>query len=241
MPKLAGDHVQILVGGYELTGDSNRVDIHDRRDLFDVTAFGDEARQFLPGQRMMAVQHAGFMNSARSHPILKGVDVDGLFSVYVGQNAAPNAGDPVFSLLTRQARYGSLPQVNQLIPFQAVFANRGQFGGWGMALAAPTSFSRSSSGDALDNGAVSNQGGLACLHVLTAAATDRYSISVEGSASGAFAGEESSLASFALDGSALGSEQVRINGTIPRYIRWKAVRSGSAGDTVKIAASLIRS
>ena len=243
MPKLAGDHVQILVGGYELTGDSNRIDIHDSRDLFDVTAFGDEVHQFLPGQRMMAVQHAGFMNSgrARSHPILKGVDVDGLFSVYVGQNAAPNAGDPVFSLLTRQSRYGSLPQVNQLIPFQAVFANRGQFGGWGMALAVPTSFSRSSSGNALDSGAASNQGGLACLHVLTAADTDRYSIGVEGSASGAFTGEESILAAFALDGSALGSEQVRINGTIPRYTRWKATRSGSAGDTVKIAVSLIRS
>ena len=29
MPKLAGDHVQVLVGGYELTGDSNRISIND--------------------------------------------------------------------------------------------------------------------------------------------------------------------------------------------------------------------
>jgi len=42
MTKLAGDHVQILVGGYELTGDSNRLNINDSRDTFDVTAFGDE-------------------------------------------------------------------------------------------------------------------------------------------------------------------------------------------------------
>ncbi len=241
MPKLAGDHVQILVDGYELTGDSNRIHIYDNRDLFDATAFGDEVHKFLPGQRMIAVQHTGFMNSdsARSHPVLNGVDVDGLFSVYVGQNATPSAGDPVFSLLTQQARYGNLSQFNQLIPFQAVFANRGEFGGWGMALTPPTSFSRSASGNAIDNGTASRQGGLVGLHVLTAVAADTYDIRIEGSTSGAFAGEESTLTTFALDGLALGSEQVQISGTIPRYIRWKATRSGSAGDAVKIAISLI--
>lgn len=243
MTKLAGDHVQILVGGYELTSDSNRIELGDSRHLFDVTAFGDEVHQFLPGQRMITVQHAGFMNSdsARSHPVLNGADVDGLFSVYVGQNAVPNAGDPVFSLLTRQARYGSQPQFDQLIPFYAAFTNRGEFGGWGIALTPPTSFSSSSSGNALDSGTASSQGGLACLHVLTATDTDSYRIRIEGSTRGAFDGEESTLATFDLDGSAIGSEQTKINGTIPRYTRWKATRRGSAGDTVKIAVSLIRS
>ena len=94
MPKLAGDHVQVLVDGYDITGDSNHVSINDNRDLFDVTAFGDEAHKFISGQRMMALQHAGFMNSdeAGSHPVLNGLDVDGLFSVYVGENAEPSGG-----------------------------------------------------------------------------------------------------------------------------------------------------
>lgn len=85
MPKLAGDHVQVLVDGYELTGDSNRISINDSRDLFDITAFGDEAHKFSPGQRMMALQHAGFINSAEggSHPVLQGAAVDGLFSLYL--------------------------------------------------------------------------------------------------------------------------------------------------------------
>ena len=80
MPKLAGDHVQVLVDGYELTGDSNRININEARDLFDITAFGDEAHKFSPGQRMMTVQHAGLMNSGdgSSHPVLEGVDVSGL-------------------------------------------------------------------------------------------------------------------------------------------------------------------
>ncbi len=243
MPQLAGDHVQVLVDGYELTGDSNRISIIEGRDLFDVTAFGDEARKHAAGQRMMTARHAGFMNSgeAGSHPVLQGADVDGLFSVYVGENAAPSAGDPVFSMLTRQGRYSALARVNQMIPFQAVFANRGEYGGWGIALANPQSVTGSASGAAVDNGAGSSGGGLASLHVLGAAISDTCAFSIEGSSSGLFAGEESALATFTLDGMALGSELVKIAGTIPRYARWKAVRSGSAGDNVKIAISLIRS
>ena len=91
MPKLAGEHVQVMVDGYDITGDSNHISINEDRDVFDVTVFGDKAHRFAPGQRMMSVRHAGFMNSgeAGSHPVLKGVDVDGLCSVYVGENAEP--------------------------------------------------------------------------------------------------------------------------------------------------------
>ena len=242
MPKLAGDHVQVLVDGYELTGDSNRISINDSRDLFDVTAFGDEAHKFLAGQRMMAVQHAGFMNSgeAGSHPVLQGADVDGLFSLYVGENAAPRAGDPVFSLLTQQGRYGALPQVNRMIPFRAGFANRGEDGGWGIALTQPVAVIGTTDGEAVDNGAASDGGGLACLHVLEAAGSDAYVITIETSGSGAFEGEQSVLASFSLDGRALGSEQVKIAGRIRRYVRWKATADPAATERARIAISLIR-
>lgn len=243
MPKLAGDHVQVLVGGFDITGDSNRVSIDEGRDLFNVTAFGDEVHKFVSGQRMMSVQHAGFMNSADagSHPLLKGADVDGLFSVYLGVNTEPAVGDPVFSLLTQQGRYGTLPQVNQMIPFQAAFANRGDKGGWGVALANPRRVIGAAAGSAVDNGAATDRGGLACLHVLEDAAGDAYAFSIKGSVNGAFAGEESVLASFSLDGLALGSEQVKIAGRIPRFVRWVATADRRARDRIRIAISLIRS
>ncbi len=242
MSKLSGDHVQVLVDGYDITGDSNHVSINEDRDVFDITAFRDEARKFIPGQRMMAVRHAGFMNSgeAGSHPVLKGADLAGLFSVYVRENAEPRTGDPVFSMLARQGRYGALPQFNRMIPFQAVFANQDENGGWGVALTNPKHVIGSSAGDALDNGAATDGGALACLHVLDAAASDAYTFSIEGSDSGAFAGEESVLATFALDGRALGSEQVKINRIIPRYARWVATADPAARDGAKIAISLIR-
>ena len=242
MPKLAGKHVQVLVDGYDITGDGNQISINEDRDVFDVTVFGDKAHSFAPGQRVMAVQHAGFMNSgeAGSHPALKGVDIDGLFSVYVGENAEPAVGDPVFSMRTRQGRYGALPRVNQVIPFRAVFANRGDDGGWGVALVNPRHVIGSSRGSAVDNAASTEGGGLACLHVLDAAVSDAYAFSIEGSDSGAFTGEESVLATFALDARTIGSEQVKIDGGIPRYIRWVATADPAARDRIKIAISLIR-
>ncbi len=240
---LAGDHVQVLVDGYELTGDHNRLSIPDTRDVYDVSAFGDDVHRFVQGRRKVTLEHAGYMNAvaARSHPVLNGLAVSGVVSVLLGQNTAPVAGDPVYSLAIRQGKYSVIPEVGKFVPFNATFANRGELGGWGVALGVPVTFTNTANGAAVDNGAASSAGGAAFLHLLTAAATDRYSITVEGSATGAFAGEQTTLATFTLNAAALGSEFITLSGSIPRYTRWKATRSsGTAGDTVKIAVSLVR-
>jgi hypothetical protein len=242
MTKLAGDHVQILVDGYELTGDSQRLTIMETSTPYDVTAFQDRVHKFILGQRTAGLEHAGYLNAqaAHSHPVLKSGTVTGVVSVVLGQNADPVVGDPMYSLLILQGRYGTAPAVGGYVPFGAQFANRGDLGGWGVALTPPVTFTTTTTGTAVDNGAATTQGGAACLHVLTAAVSDTYTFIVEGSATGAFAGEQTTLATFTLNGSQVGSERAAINGTIPRYTRWKATRSGSAGNTVKVALSLVR-
>jgi hypothetical protein len=242
MAKLAGDHVQVLVGAYELTGDSNKLTFDDSYTTLEQTTFGDGVMNYILGQRKMSVAHSGFMNadSARSHPVLNGVAVNGAVSVLVGQNADPAVGDPMFSLLTLQEKYQATPEVGQVIPFNANFPNGGDIGGWGVALAVPTTFTNDANGSAVDNGASSANGGAGFLHILQKADSDTYSIIIEGSATGSFGGEETTLATFTADASALTSERVSISGTIPQYVRWKATRTGSAGDTVEIAVSLIR-
>jgi hypothetical protein len=242
MTKLAGDHVQVLVDGYELTGDSNNISVADGRDQLDVSSFGDAVHNFINGQRLITLDHGGYLNpaAAGSHPVLKANAVSGIVSVLLGQNAAPVVGDPVYSLETLQTRYSTLPEINKVVPFSAQFANGGDLGGWGIALAVPVSFTNSIDGSAVNNGAASANGGAAFLHVLTAAASDTYTIIVEGSATGAFGGEETTIATFSLDASALGSERVAVAGSIPQYTRWSAARTGSAGDTVQIAVTLVR-
>lgn len=242
MTKLAGDHVLVLVDGYDLTGDHNKIQIDDTRNLLDVTTFGDAVHKFIPGQRKMMLDHSGWLNadSARSHPVLNAASLQGVISVMLGQNATPIAGDPVYSLETLQTKYSVAPEFGQVVPFGANFGNQGSRGGWGVALATPTEFTNTSNGNTIDNGAASSNGGSASLHVLTAAGSDTYSIVLEGSTTGTFGGEETTIATFSLDASSVGSERVSITGTLPRYMRWNATRTGSAGDTIKIAVSLIR-
>ncbi len=97
-----------------------------------------------------------------------------------------------------------------------------------MALTPPVQFTTSANGTAVNNGAATPNGGAAFLHILAAAATDRYTIVVEGSAGGAFAGEQTTLATFTLDAAVLDSERVDLAEHHPQYTRWKATRSGPA-------------
>jgi len=241
MPQLAGDHVQVLVGGYELTGDSNSITISEARDMYDVTTFGDAVHKFIGGRRLISLDHAGFLDAAvgRSHPVLKGNVFSGIVSVLMGQNAAPAGGDPMFSLSVLQGQYKSMAEFNKALPFAAKFATLGNRGGWGKALAAPTQITNTANGAGQDNGAATTKGGAAFLHILTAVASDTYSFVVQGSTASNFS-SPTTLATFTLNGSAINSERIEIAGTIPQYTRWVATRTGSAGNPVKFAINLVR-
>jgi hypothetical protein len=232
----------VLVDGYELTGDSHKVLLTEERQQYDVTAFGDQVHPMVNGVRQASLEHHGWLNpqAARSHPILKGVSIQGVVSVLLGQNAAPTLGDPMHSLVVAQGHYQALPEVAKAVPFTAKFANRGDLGGWGRALCVPTSLTTTTTGATLDQGAATTAGGAVCLHVLTAAATDRYSLVVQGSTTGAFAGEQTTLATFSLNGAAVGSERLSLTGTIPRYTRYIATRTGSAAQPVRVSINLVR-
>ena len=134
---LAGDHVQVYVSGFDLTGDMNRIGITDRYRTHDVTAFGDAVHNFIAGQRDLKLEHAGYLNAqaASSHPVLRSGEVQGVVSVMMGQNTAPAIGDPSYSLRLIQGRYGTMPEVARGVPFMAQLAGTGSDGGWGRVFA----------------------------------------------------------------------------------------------------------
>lgn len=239
---LAGDHVQVLVGGYELTGDSYRLVINEQRMMHDVTGFGDPVHWFIPGQRTAVVEHMGFLNAsaARSHPVLKDNTFSGAVSILVGNNAVPGVNDLAYSMDALQGRYGSAPEAGKYVPFSALFVNRIGTGGWGTVLTPATTITDTTSGTGVNNGTASTNGGAAFLHILQAVASDTYSITVEGAADAGFSTGLTTLATFTLNGSALGSQRIAVSGTIPQYVRYKATRTGSAGNPLKLAVILVR-
>ena len=241
MAVLASDHAQIIVDGYELSADSNRITINDSAAVYDVTAFGDQVRKSIRGSRIITLDHSGYMdaNTAHSHDVLNANAVDGVVSVVIGQNVAPISGDPMYSLVSLQSKYNTMPRVGSYVPFAALFANRGDLGGWGKALAVGDSFTNTTNGDILDGDNSSANGAMVLLHVLTNAASDTYNITIQGSNVADLSGAIT-LGTFTLDASVLGAEHIKIAGTIPRYVRYRAVRTGSAGNPVKIAINLVR-
>src|SRR5258708_20465375 len=127
---LAGKNVQVLVAGYDLTGDSNKLMMNDSRNIHDVTAFGDGVHKFIVGPRVVALSHAGYLNSAAaaSHPVLKSAAVQGVVSALLGQNANPAVGDPAFSLYAQQRQYPSAEQFAESVPSTPAFANPASLG-----------------------------------------------------------------------------------------------------------------
>lgn len=243
MPTLAGDHVQVFVDGYELTGDSNQLTIDDTRTTYDVTAFSDHVHNVIVGTRKSALTHAGYMNAdaARAHPVLCGVSINNVVSTWLGQNAAPAHGDPVYSLLVQQGRYQVLPERGRAIPFQGVFASRDPVGGqWCASLGGVATFTNSFNSAHIDNGAATSSGGAAYLHVLTPAASDTYSLLIQGADNSGFSAGLVTHGTFTLNASANGSERLVLSGTLKRYIRFRAVRTGSAGNTVRVMVSFVR-
>lgn len=233
---LNGQMTTILVDGANLTSDSNTITIEDGYEMFDQTAYVSEVQCFVPTVRRAAIHHRGFLNPSEngSHPALRQVNVQGVVSIVADDS--PSA--LTYSFLSRQTRYQTLPQFGGAIPFSAQFQAHGAVG-WGVALANGVTFNTTTAGNIVDGNQASSEG-IAFLHILQAAASDTYTITLEGSASGSFTGEESALATFTLNGSALGSETLTISSAIPRYIRWVASRSGAAGDTIKITINLVR-
>jgi len=240
--KLAGDHLNVIVDGYDLTGDHNQLVLDDQRQTYDVTAFGDSVRHMIAGRRQITLGHMGYLNPdvARSHPVLRGMSVANAVSVLVGNNAIPTEGDIAYSMGIRQGRYQTMARTGSYIPFSATFATHGELGGWGRILKTATSFTNSFNGTALDNGAATSNGRAGYLHIVQASAGDTYAFTLEGSTTGAFAGEQTTLGSFTLNAATLTSERLPLSGTLPRYVRLKAVRTGSAGNSVRIISTLIR-
>jgi hypothetical protein len=91
--------------------------------------------------------------------------------------------------------------------------------------------------------AASANGGAAFLHVMSSPTPDTYSVIVEHADDSGFSTNKSTIATFTLNGSAVGSERQAIaagTNSIRRYVRYNATRTGSAGNAFKIAVSLVR-
>lgn len=101
---ISGDHVVVIMNDHQFAnGDIVSVDLGMMFDQHDVTGFGDAVHRVINGQLQAPVTIRGYLTTTAvtgTHTVIysafeAGSDV--ALEIQVGQNAAPQTGDPVFT------------------------------------------------------------------------------------------------------------------------------------------------
>jgi hypothetical protein len=231
MAKLSGKNALILIGGYSLSTYASAYEITQDAGAIEVTGFSDGSKNFIPGlpSAKMAIDMMWDSTAGSVHTALAAASSTGIVTI------APEGyalGTPSLSMPFLKVSYSpkSAPDARidvGSINFESSGNNAGVENGWMLAHATITNTATGTSVDDPTAGAVTAVCG-ASLHIRTAAAADTYVVKVQHSTNDSTWVD---LITFTANGSAITSERQAVaSGTINRYRRVIATRTGSAGN-----------
>lgn len=240
MAKLVGPFCNLYLHGYDLTGYANQWQVDEEYADLDLTAFGDGVENFGPGIPSVAGNLASFLDAVanKSYDALKtpGSFTDKALSIHVGQNAAPAIGDPVLAILCKQFAATVPLELATARKINGTFKAGGNYKLDMGRIHADTSITNTTNFASVDNSTSSAAGGVGYLHILTPTSTDTYVIKIQHSTNDSTWVD---LITFTLNGTARNSERIPVAGTVNRYTRAIATRTG-VGQTLKLASSFAR-
>lgn len=231
---------RLYIGGYDLSGDSRT--FSSAQTAFngvDMTGWSELVRNFLADGWLQAglTGYQALMNDTTGRALeqlqFAGDSQASQLSLCFGGGGEPAAGDPAYVLPSIQlndlvgfdSSAAVLPSVDFMMDAAQYDSNIAKV--LGHVMRGPTSLSATvsaSSANTIDGGAQTTSGGFAILHIL-ATASGNFAFKLRDSADdSAFA----DLASFTLDGSAVGSELVTFSGTVDQYVGFDAQRTGGS-------------
>ncbi len=236
--------LRVYLDGYNVSGDTRSVDSIDGPvGEIDMLGVSETVRNYL-ADRMHPVGVRGYkamLNdtaASGAHTLLVNPETGHEVSVLLGSaGAAPVVGDIAYVLgavqMSDQAAMDAASAVLQtdFLPDAGVTNTQA----WGVVLSPETSMAATTNRAAVNNGAQSTNGYSANLHI-TASGGGIWSFLIEGSTTGAYAGEETTTHTFTANGSAITSEHGSGTGTVKQYQRLRAVRtSGTVTAVVTFA------
>ena len=247
MSKRSGQWWQLMMDGYEFSGDLNQVELLFEHAEEDLVGFLDPMEHGRAGMAKFTCTWAGFVNNAagRSHDRLKtpANNAGAIVSIMVGFGAVPVIGDPAFQAVVNQYVYTPKASPKQAVHFDlsmssgrnassaAVAADANAF------VLANTTITTTTLFASRDNGAATSNGGVAYLQALTAPATDTYEVKCQDSPDDSTWAD---LCTFSADGSTVTAERQTFSGAVDRYERATATRTGSAGENFELAVTMAR-
>ncbi len=235
MPKTTAKNSVILINGRNFSTYLTAYEASHNSGMIDVTGFSDGGRNFIPGELVGHLQADVLWDSTTTsgiHAVLS-AQPSGNITIFPIGDATP--GNPSLSMPFQQGNYSpagepaGAVQAGTLM-FEAVGGtNYGVEAGW---LLLKTSITNTTTSTGLLDPADAAVTAIcsATLHIRQAAAADTYVIKIQHSADD---NTYADLITFTANGSAITSErQVVASGTVNKYRRVVATRTGAAGNTL---------
>jgi hypothetical protein len=237
MAKLSSKNALVMVGGYALAPNAFSYSVEGPMvETIDVTGFAEGSQNFTPGASAGKVtcnfywnNDAGATNLALKTPGARVVTImpegytlgTNALSLNAISNSFNAAGEAQGSPITVQS-----------VEFNAYSNYYSVMGGWMLAHQSITN-TTTTTGVLDPSNAAASAVCAASLHVWALCAADTYAIKVQHSSDDS---SYSDLLSFTLNGSALGAEVVKVaSGTVNKYRRVVATRTGAAGNTLSFS------
>lgn len=235
MAKVSAKDAIVLVNGYRLSSSFTQFDALAGVEPVEVTGFTEQSHNFIPGLFNSHISVAGLWDNVAGgvNDALKGLSSNKIVTILPEGYPAVGAGS--LSLPYMQENFNPAGSPNTAVTLGSIgFSTYGSNNGleYGVALQHGSITTTTTGTGVLDstNAAVT----AACagsLHVWGITATDTYVIKIQHSTT--LGSGYADLITFTLNGTALNSERIAVvSGTINKYRRVLATRTGAAGDTL---------
>lgn len=244
MAKISAKDGIVLIDGYNLSTYVTQYEIQDMVDEVEVTGLTDGSHNHIPGQRIssLSLNTLWDQTAAKSAPVLRPLNLAGKIVTLLPEGYV--LGAPSISMPIMQANWGptgspSTAITADSVKFLSYGNNEGIEDGYALAHGTITTTTTGTGYDDL-SGAAATARCAGALHVWDTTSTDTYVVKIQHSTS--LGSGYADLITFTLNGTALGSERIAVaSGTVNRYRRVVATRTGSAGDSFGFSVHFWRS
>lgn len=222
----SGKDTKIIFGGYDLSTNFNSVTASRNVEMIDVTTFNATSgyRTMLPSLESGTVSLDGFFDGSANSvdEELQGVLGNTSVTPLVFAQSGLTRGNKAVLLSSDVTNYEIGSEVAGAVTVSATA--EGGFIGNGVSLKDLSNETSATDHTSVDNSVLTSNGATAYLHITAKSGTPGATIKVQDSADNT---SFSDLATFTLNGSAVGSEIKTVTGTVNRYVRVSSTYSGS--------------
>jgi len=225
--------MRVFIDAYNLSGDARTFSsLDDAFDEVDLSGWNNSVRTYVKGQRAVGVRGLQLLANDGTGGAFSTLKEQGAnrVSILFGGGAEPTFGDVAYLMEIQQLIDNlSLDGQASVINADLVSESGEDHLPWGIVLHPETSIGATTTGDTHDSGASSGNGWHANLHV-TAQSSGDYEFKIEHSTNEV---DWSTLGTFTIDGSTIGSEHLSGSGTVNQYVRFVATKT--AGTLTPVA------